>query len=462
MLRTYKKNTFLLLICLPHLISSMQLSTKELGTPAETTHDAINADMRLKKDPTWEQDILLYTPALSDSKTMQAYLLSLGFQKVTTTTTKDGLKLTGLFFKPENGTEVWLGAAGFQPGKKEGMAPLHSHLNNHPNRKNKIGLLLYDGRGSGESDGHALDKFDEYGYHHHHDIAAWIEFINAQEWVENNQPAQPKIIIYGTCAGAFHGDIYLSKRGEKARKEDNVIGFINESGWAEPGHIAFGSILFATKKQIADAITKFFVPTKKTVKKSYEEKIEQFTRDAKESNEKRKRSLKSLDWKDVEERFNHKVASMPPLQHVLIKGSTAIILPIVKTFLWYYNSIKRSEEHRVTTDLLREGNTTLLKKTLPTVRLHAISDTVAPLENVVEMHAKETNSSVEQLSLCDHSMLLIQRPYRTHNALMAAREHFLRLDKERTKALLESSSKEKDTMDESSSSESYDDSDSDE
>ena len=131
----------------------------------------------------------------------------------------DGLNINYVFLnRPEAICNIIL-CCGWLPGRKEGLASFYKILPEHCN------LLFFDARGHGSSQGPLFSKIWEYGMHEYKDIIGAITFVHKQ----NNLP----IILYGTCAGAFHAAHAVIKLHEQGRIEQlQIKGLVFDSGWA--------------------------------------------------------------------------------------------------------------------------------------------------------------------------------------------------------------------------------------
>jgi pimeloyl-ACP methyl ester carboxylesterase len=147
-------------------------------------------------------------------KVEQALIIEEGFEKVDFKST-DGLTLKGLYKKVEGAPYTMIFAAGFYPGRKEGLATYTKMLKDNPN------ILLYDARGHGKSDGRLFSNLANYGVDEYKDV------IGALECAQKQNP-NGEIKFFGTCAGAFHVARAL---GQIDCKKEKVTGFVYDSGY---------------------------------------------------------------------------------------------------------------------------------------------------------------------------------------------------------------------------------------
>ena len=127
----------------------------------------------------------------------------------------DGLNLKGLYKKVEGAPYTIIFAAGFYPGRKEGLATYTKMLKDNPN------ILLYDARGHGKSDGRLFSNLANYGVEDFNDPIGALRFAQKQN-------PNGEIKFFGTCAGAFHVARALSVIDCKKEK---VTGFVYDSGY---------------------------------------------------------------------------------------------------------------------------------------------------------------------------------------------------------------------------------------
>lgn len=147
-------------------------------------------------------------------KVEQALIKEEGFQQVDFKST-DGLNLKGLYKKVEGAPYTIIFAAGFYPGRKEGLATYTKMLKDNPN------ILLYDARGHGKSDGRLFSNLANYGVEDFNDPIGALRFAQKQN-------PNGEIKFFGTCAGAFHVARALSQIDCKKEK---VTGFVYDSGY---------------------------------------------------------------------------------------------------------------------------------------------------------------------------------------------------------------------------------------
>ncbi len=147
-------------------------------------------------------------------KVEQALIKEEGFHHVDFKST-DGLNLKGLYKKVEGAPYTLIFAAGFYPGRKEGLATYTKMLKDNPN------ILLYDARGHGKSDGRLFSNLANYGVDEYKDV------IGALRKAQEKNPGG-EIKFFGTCAGAFHVARAL---GQIDCKKEKVTGFVYDSGY---------------------------------------------------------------------------------------------------------------------------------------------------------------------------------------------------------------------------------------
>lgn len=147
-------------------------------------------------------------------KVEQALIKEEGFEQVDFTSA-DGLKLKGLYKKVAGAPYTIIFAAGFYPGRKEGLATYIKMLKDNPN------ILFYDARGHGKSEGRLFSNLANYGVDDYKDPIGALEFAQKQN-------PHGEIKFFGTCAGAFHVARALSTIDCKKEK---VTGFVYDSGY---------------------------------------------------------------------------------------------------------------------------------------------------------------------------------------------------------------------------------------
>jgi pimeloyl-ACP methyl ester carboxylesterase len=141
-----------------------------------------------------------------------------GFQEVYFTTS-DGMTLQGLLrLRPEARYSV-IFCAGFQPGRKEGLASFIKMVSPDCN------ILFFDTRGHGKSSGDfwSLSYLSQYGLHEYKDIVAAIEYMHSRADVD--------IILHSICVGSFHAARALINLEQlQLREQYRIRGFIFDSG----------------------------------------------------------------------------------------------------------------------------------------------------------------------------------------------------------------------------------------
>lgn len=166
---------------------------------------------------TWEKQCWFDTTFLRDPKRVRMQLKKEGFV-YGRCVTADKLSLEYLFLAREQSTCTVVVCAGWLPGVLEGMTPLYALLPSSCN------ILFFNARGRGKSDS-TCQCIYSFGKHEYKDIIAIIERAHELD----DKP----IIIYGTCAGAFHAAHALVTLELHERIADlGVIGFVFDSGWA--------------------------------------------------------------------------------------------------------------------------------------------------------------------------------------------------------------------------------------
>lgn len=187
--------------------------------------------------PSWEDSPLFDTQFLLEYDSVCNYLKERGFQEGFFCTS-DNHNINYLYLaRPEAKFTVVL-TGGWLPGRKEGIATLYDLL---PNTCN---ILFFDARGHGKSDGHLLPKTWVYGKHEYKDIIGALDFVRTK--------TTTPIILYGTCAGAFHAAhacIYLQKENKLA--DYNIKGFIFDSGWASLLTVSWTAPIAKIKETVA-------------------------------------------------------------------------------------------------------------------------------------------------------------------------------------------------------------------
>lgn len=143
-----------------------------------------------------------------------------GFQEVYFNSA-DNIKLNGLLRTHPNAQATVVLLAGWWPGRKEGIAAIVPMLDDQ-----QYNILLVDVRNHGKSDGNSVWwHLGEMGIHEYKDVIGAINYANKK----TNKP----IIIWGTCAGAFHAARAIAHLEQQKQIENyNVRGLIFDSGWA--------------------------------------------------------------------------------------------------------------------------------------------------------------------------------------------------------------------------------------
>ena len=102
-------------------------------------------------------------------------------------TSKDGLKLHGVFLKADNAFRTVICVHGYRGSYKTDFSAIVRYLNaNHSN------VFFIEQRGHGESEGNYIT----FGAKEKQDLADWVEFVN------NNIEDKNPVYLYGISAGA--------------------------------------------------------------------------------------------------------------------------------------------------------------------------------------------------------------------------------------------------------------------
>lgn len=192
----------------------------------------------------WEDSPLFDTQFLLEYDGVTNHLKEHGFQEGFFTTSDDH-ELNYLYLERPDAEFTVILAAGWLPGRKEGIATFHALLPESCN------ILFFDARGHGKSDGHLLRRTWIYGRHEYKDVIGALDFVRAK----TNKP----IIMYGVCAGAFHAAhafIYLQKQNKL--KNYNIKGFIFDSGWASLLTVSWTAPVAKANEAIARFWAKFY------------------------------------------------------------------------------------------------------------------------------------------------------------------------------------------------------------
>ncbi len=189
-------------------------------------------------------DLLFDTQFLVQYNSVTSLLCEHGFQEGFFST-PDNLKLNYLYLeRPEADFTVIL-AAGWLPGRKEGLATFYALLPESCN------ILFFDARGHGQSEGPLFSKAWFYGIDEYKDMIGALNFARSR----SSKP----IIVYGVCAGAFnsaHALIHLQK--EKKLHEYDVRGFIFDSGWASVLNSSWTAVIAKVNESIARFWSKIY------------------------------------------------------------------------------------------------------------------------------------------------------------------------------------------------------------
>lgn len=165
----------------------------------------------------WEKSPFFDTKFLAHYDQVEKKLIEeYGFHKVQFQA-EDGLTLNGLL-RNCGAQQTIIGEGGFFPGRKEGLAPLVAMLQQNCN------ILLFDGRGHGNSQGRFWKTLDHYGKNEYKDMLGAISFAHQQKLGH--------LFVHGTCASAFHAAHALIKLSEKNKLDElSVRGLIFDSGF---------------------------------------------------------------------------------------------------------------------------------------------------------------------------------------------------------------------------------------
>lgn len=168
----------------------------------------------LKGESALKTDLFNTSFLVQYDKVEHALITEEGFQQVDIKSS-DGLILKGLYKKVEGARYTLILAAGFYPGRKEGLATFVKIL------EDKANILFYDARGHGKSQGRLFSNLANYGVDEYKDVIGALEFAKARN-------PGGEIKFFGTCAGAFHTARALSQID---CKKENVTGFVYDSGY---------------------------------------------------------------------------------------------------------------------------------------------------------------------------------------------------------------------------------------
>lgn len=209
-----------------------------------------------------QSELLFDTQFLLQYKRVSNLLCDHGFQEGFFTT-PDNLKLNYLYLERPNADFTVILAAGWLPGRKEGIATFYELL---PETCN---ILFFDARGHGQSEGPLFSKAWIYGKHEYKDMLGALDFVKSR--------TKTPIIVYGVCAGAFnaaHALIHLQKEGRLDNYD--IRGFIFDSGWASVLSTSWTAILAKANESLARFWGKLYGKKWRDVVTTYPYRASQF------------------------------------------------------------------------------------------------------------------------------------------------------------------------------------------
>lgn len=187
----------------------------------------------------WETSPFFNTGTISDTQTARSLLQNEGFAPIRFTTS-DGYTLEGLYKEAPRAQATVICCSGFFPGLQEGLATLAKIISPDCN------ILLFNGRGKGESTGFAARlQLWNYGRFDYLDVVGAVTYAQAHS-------AAP-IILWGTCAGAFHAAKALIHASEYPIM-NQVKGLVFDSGWGKVACTAKTAIDAQIKKSISSRV----------------------------------------------------------------------------------------------------------------------------------------------------------------------------------------------------------------
>lgn len=203
----------------------------------------------------FDNELLFDTQFLLQYEAVTNHLKEHGFEEGFFKT-KDGCNINYLYLERPNAAYTVILAAGWLPGRKEGLATFYNLLPESCN------ILFFDARGHGKSSGSLLKTTWIYGIHEYKDMIGAIDFIQER----TNTP----IVLYGVCAGAFnaaHALIHLQNTDRL--QEYNIKGLIFDSGWASVATASWTVIAAKANESIAKFWAKLYGKKWKDVLHTY-------------------------------------------------------------------------------------------------------------------------------------------------------------------------------------------------
>jgi pimeloyl-ACP methyl ester carboxylesterase len=208
---------------------------------------------------------LMNAKTLKNTKMVRTLMLARRFKEVTFPT-PDEQTIHAYFLdrsKRKTPTQTVIFAAGFDPGRKEGMAAFAHLFEEQP-----YNMLFFDARGHGNSTGpsHWHPRgLSTYGTVEHQDVIGAIEYVHRYNH-ENDIPQD--IYLHGICAGAFHSINalwHLEQNPQHSHLTQAVKGVIADSSWNQLTDIANHAIHTGSHKQAHPYVAPLVSLTLRTV-----------------------------------------------------------------------------------------------------------------------------------------------------------------------------------------------------
>ncbi len=203
-------------------------------------------NFRMPKIHRETKTLLMFSPYmnthfLADYDKVRNFLIRHDNFKETSFSSTDNISISALFRQNSKARANIIVLAGWLPGRVEGSASLVPLI-----PEKEYNLLLVNVRGHGKSTGHSpLIDFPSFGTSEYHDVISAIEFL----YLTTQKP----IIVWGTCAGAFHAAhalIHLSENDLLSTY--GVKGLVFDSGWASVTQVSQETAQAMIKKKISN------------------------------------------------------------------------------------------------------------------------------------------------------------------------------------------------------------------
>lgn len=294
--------------------------------------------MNISGQDNWQTSPYFDTQFLQSYEKVKDSLIKDGFAEVSFLSL-DGYLLKGLYRSHPDATSNVILAAGFFPGRKEGMASFVDLLPKECN------ILFIDARGHGDSSGPFWRTIMWYGQNEYKDIIGALHFLCEDNDLPN--------LLLGVCIGAFHcarASIYLETHNLTTAY--HVQGLIFDSGFGSIAHLKWVPTTHINQKTLPHLCRSWI-----------------YTQDNRES---------------IKERYLYKISS------TITSGFTQLSTYIISPFL------ESADEE---TNLFNK----IHMITIPMLYIHCKNDTYTPFEDVVTLANKSSNSSHWWIDHSEHA-----------------------------------------------------------